>query len=315
MIIDNTAFTMYMRCPKMFFERYEGALDAEMPRLRSLDVGREDLPILQSSRGIELRDETHDSREFGKRFHKLVEHRRLSDIAKRGRDADSRQRSAAGASPTSGTVPSVCGLELQPVRLPDDALSAECEALFAAYEAHYLPEPLEFLEAERTHIIDLPASKHQLAVKIDGVVRFPDGTIGPLDTKTQESGSSNNSRENWAGRTQASLYLWALKELYPGESVSRLVVDVATRSSPKRGPVFYRIDDITRTQAQLDESVKNVLWVCEDVEASRRSGFWRSNMNICKDGWKRCDYYDLHVYGRTPENLAKFKPAEVYLDL
>jgi hypothetical protein len=38
-------------------------------------------------------------------------------------------------------------------------------------------------------------------------------------------------------------------------------------------------------------------------------------MNICKDGWKRCDYYDLHVIGRTEANLRKFQPAEDYLGL
>jgi hypothetical protein len=90
---------------------------------------------------------------------------------------------------------------------------------------------------------------------------------------------------------------------------------VVTRGTARRAPSFNRLDDIARPPDALDEAIRNVIWVCEDVEASRRSGFWRSNMNICKDSWKRCDYYDLHVYGRTPENLAKFQPAEEYLDV
>lgn len=254
-------------------------------------------PVQRAPTGIELAGPKPDL-DFGSRFHQLVEHRRLLRLSQ-----------------------NVAASELQ-LRLrkleqpwPNDDIEREAQFTFAQYEAHYLPEPLEFLEAEKTHTIPIPGTPHELTVKIDGVVRHADGTIGPLDTKTERSGSQNNTREAWAGRTQASLYLWALKALYPEERVSRLVVDVVTRGTPKKLPLFTRLDDIARPQAALDDAIRNVVWVCDDIERSRQSGFWRSNMNICKDGWKRCDYYDLHVYGETAENLQKFQAAEAYLDV
>ena len=328
MRIDNTAFTMYMKCPRMYYERYEAdeilqavpqtdtnrgpgptppegnALDKHID-VRPESVG--EARFVHAARpaagsGIELAGPKPD-RDFGTRFHQLVELRRLRGIQL--------QHNGPGLSKQSG----------QSIRIPeypdwpDPELENEAQATFALYEQRYLPEPLEFLEAERTHTIKIPGTSHELAVKIDGVVRHNDGSIGPLDTKTERPGSQNNTREAWAGRTQASLYLWALQILYPKERVSRLVVDVVTRGGPKRAPLFNRFDDISRPQAALEEAIRNVVWVCEDIQRSRKSGWWRSNMNICKDGWKRCDYYDLHVYGRTPENLRKFQPAERYLDV
>jgi hypothetical protein len=299
MRLDNSAFTLYMLCPKMYYERYEADVREvrDRPQVRSENasssagVAEEPTEVPVVLRGIELASRSRDGLDFGTRFHQLADHARLRKMGQDavGRELDNRD-----------------GLSEQ--------LHAECDATFAAYEAHYLGSEYTYLESERTHVIPLPNSPHELVVKIDGVVRFGDGTIGPLDTKT-ESKPGYNFREDWAGRTQASLYLWALTQLYPKERVSRLVVDVVTRGTARRGPTFYRLDDISRPQESLDEAIRNVIWVCEDIEESRRTGFWRSNMNICKQGWKRCDYYDLHVYGRTLENLAKFKPAEAYLDV
>lgn len=297
----------------MYFERYE-ATDAFLsdvwntgqsllgstsppgvePSHQAIDVRPEQIKnhgeLLSSHtpKGLELASRDHSGREFGTRFHQL---------------ADAARRKTLG-------VQHVTTFE----GLGDVQLESECQSTFAAYEAHWLGSPLTFLESERTHTLPLPETKHSLVVKIDAVVRHSDGTIGPFDTKT-ENKPGYNFREDWAGRTQASLYLWALQKLYPTERVSRLVVDVVTRGGAKRAPVFSRIDDISRTPAELDDAIRNVIWVCEDVEYSRQTGWWRSNMNICKRGWERCEYYDLHVYGRTPENLAKYKPAEVYLDV
>jgi hypothetical protein len=287
---------MYSQCPKMYYERYECADLSGVSSVGPTEsVGTNEASttsIPANLRGIELSSRDRTSLEFGSRFHQLVEQQRLGYLSR--------------------PVPEY-------PEVPDSRIESECQATFAAYEAHYLPEPLRFLEAEKVHVLKLPLSEtgtqHELAVKLDAVVRHADTTIGPLDTKTEGATSQNNTRESWAGRTQASLYLWALKQLYPNETVSRLVVDVVTRGTSKRGPVFRRMDDIDRPQGALDEAIKNVVAVCEDIELARRTGFWRSNMNICKDGWKRCDYYDLHVIGRTEANLRKFQPAEDYLGL
>jgi hypothetical protein len=303
--IDNSAFTLYMKCPRMYFERYEAdATSLQYERLREPNVPDEVLGVPSKStpavahdgllkihpssagRGIELASRSRDGLDFGTRFHSLADNARRN----------------------------VLGLQLAPESRLDGRIEDEVQATFAQYQQHWLGNEYTYIESERTHVLPLPQTEHQLVVKIDGVVRHADGTIGPLDTKT-ESKPGYNFREDWAGRTQASLYLWALQTLYPTERVSRLVVDVVTRGGPKRAPSFSRIDDISRPQAALEDAIRNVIWVCEDIEISRRTGWWRSNMNLCKEGWKRCDYYSLHVYGRTEENLRLYRPAEQYLDV
>lgn len=222
------------------------------------------------------------------------------------------------------------------------AIEAEAQATLAAYDAHYVRD-LEYLESERTHVLQLPRlcphcagqgqpalpqdqrvcgecnrqfTQHELVVKLDAVVRHADGTIGPFDTKT-ESRSGYNDRASWAGRTQGRLYLWALKALYPDQRVSRLIVDVVQRASPKmrRGPVFIRLDDISSTPEALEEAIRNLNYVADRIEEHRRTNWWPANMNNCKKGWERCDFYSLHIDGRTPENLRKFRAAEQYLEV
>jgi len=281
-----------------------------------------------NNRGIEL-DEPSEGRDFGTRMHQLLHERRCRQL---------------GISIHTGKRPlGRLGTETYP-EWPDEGIESEAQATLAAYEAHWIKD-YEYLESERTSIVDLPErcptcwsdglrradlpddqqwcalcqrafTVHQLVVKIDAVVRHDDGTIGPMDTKT-ESKPGYNSREDWSGRTQAKIYLSALERLYPNERVSRLVVDVVTRRSPKanRQPLFTRLDDIASTPQQLDEALRNVVHVADCIEQNRRVGWWPSNMNVCKKGWEKCDFYPLHVIGRTSENLKKYRPAEKYLEI
>ena len=295
MRLDNSAFSAYMRCPKLYYERYEAAdflgvhrgLLSNVARTGGVPTDAEppDGPLVRTP-GLQLRAD-RAGLQFGTRFHQLseLEHRRLL-----GLPAKSYQE------------------------LTDGQLESECQATWARYEAHWIGDPLKILATETTHIIEIPETPHELVVKIDDVVGFPDGSIGPKDLKT-ESVPGHNYRENWAGRTQASLYLWALTQLYPGEKVSRLVVDVVTRGSPKKSPTFYRLDDISRPPDALADAIRNVARVCEEIERHRREGWWPSNMNACKEHWRKCDMYDLHVLGRTEGNLALYEPAEQYLDI
>jgi len=327
----------------MYFERYEAAdfvhqtattqetgsskLEAPGPAGGNDSggaTGISGLPILgqpqSTGPGLEL-DQPAEGRDFGSRMHQLLDERR------RG----------------------LMGQAVSPLaEWPDEAIESEAQATLAAYEAHYVRD-YEYLESERTHVLPLPVicpacgsgksepvhcadgletgrhrclncreeySQHELVVKLDAVVRHADRTIGPMDTKT-ESRPGYNTREDWAGKTQAKIYLWALEKLYPTERVSRLVVDVVSRGSPKaqRGPVFTRLDDINSTPQALQEAIRNVIWVAHDIEQSRKRNWWRSNMNLCKKGWERCDFYPLHVIGRTVKNLRKYRVAEQYLDL
>jgi hypothetical protein len=190
----------------------------------------------------------------------------------------------------------------------------ECRAVWAQYQAHYAAEALRIISVERTEHIAIPGTEHELTVRIDAVVGFDDGTIGPMDTKTEKHGSRSNSRESWAARTQAALYLWACRQLYPQAAVSRMVVDVVTRGSAKFPASFRRMDDINQSLAMQDDAIRNVVQVADEITANRRGDWWPSNKNSCVEWWGRpCEYYDLHILGRTDANLRKYRPAEDYL--
>lgn len=308
MRLDNSAFSAYMKCPKLYWEKYEARDFLSDSLLSDVAVGpyvrggnslSELVQITGALSGGETRPDggivgpglqlraDRSSLQFGTRFHQL------SELSHR----------------------SLLGLEdkVYP-ELADGQLESECQATWARYEAHYIGDPLRILETEKTSVIKIPETPHELIVKIDDVVGFGDGSIGPKDIKT-EGTPGHNFRENWAGRTQASLYLWALTQLHPGEKVSRLVVDVVTRGTPKRSPTFYRVDDISRTPGEQADAIRNVARVCDEIERHRREGWWPSNMNICKDSWRKCDFYELHVLGRTEANLRLYEPAEQYLDV
>lgn len=242
---------------------------------------------VDGSCGLEL-DQPVPDRDFGTRFHQLLHEYRAQLLG--------------------SPIPRY-------PEWPDAAIEAECQSVLAGYFAHYPVEPLTILSAERVERVPIPGTQHRLIVRIDAVVRFNDGTIGPLDTKTEHFGSASNSRESWAARSQASFYLWALQQLHPEERVTRLVVDVVTRGNSKRPPHFWRMDDISRTPEQLEESIRNLVKVADDIEAYRRGGWWPRNDNHCKDGWRRCDYYSLHILGRTEANLKLYRPARNYLEL
>lgn len=301
------------------------ALDGkDEPQATPDGMAKAGLVVLQP--GIQLR-ESSASRDFGSRMHQLLHERRLVGLGLRPAGPTSNAasgQSGAGRSGNAGAAAEVAQADVgffQPApEWPDEDIESECQATLAAYEAHYVRD-YEYLESERTHCIPLPreysstGTEHELCVKLDAVVRHPDGTIGPFDTKT-ESKPGYNTYEDWAGRTQGKIYLWALKALYPDEEVSRLVIDVVTRRSAKqqRGPVFNRLDDISCAPQALEEGIRNVVWVADDIVRSVHTEFWRSNMNVCKRGWEKCEYFPLHVYGRTPANMKLFKPAEQYLD-
>lgn len=348
MRLDNSAFSLYMSCPQKYYERYEAPQDdvqrpqdgpglvqisgtaqtdpvSQLPVAVRVASGDQNGSGGQPNRGIEL-DESREGLNFGTRMHQLLHERRLRRLGQ----------------------PVVASAEW-----PDEAIESEAQATLAAYEAHYVRD-YAYLESERTHIIPLERpcprcdsdkyrdheahnaifdsqltedqrectncgciySIHGLIVKLDAVVRHDDATIGPMDTKT-ESRSGYNTRKDWAGRTQAKAYLYALERLYPHERVSRLVVDVVSRQSPKaRRPVgFYRIDDIDGTPDAIQEAIRNMNYVADRIEEHRKTGWWPSNMNACKRGWDECDFYLLHVEGRTQANLKKYRPAEIYLEV
>jgi PD-(D/E)XK nuclease superfamily protein len=197
--------------------------------------------------------------------------------------------------------------------LPDARLEAEVQATFQAYLQHYRSRVRDFLDVERTLVVPLN-DRHELAFKIDLLTR-EEGGLAITDYKTEKRGGQFNTPESWAARSQVALYQWAAERHY-GEPVVALYLDVTTRSSPKGQelPLFTR-QRLVRTSAQREAAVRNIIWVADQIESMRVSGFWPSNTEKCRDGWRRCDYYQLHVIGRTDGNLQLYQPAKPYLDL
>lgn len=198
--------------------------------------------------------------------------------------------------------------------LLDARLEAECQATFQAYLQHYGPESnLEVVDVERTLTVPLN-ERHTLAFKIDLLYRDLGG-LKLRDYKTERRGGGYNSAEHWAAASQVSLYQFAAAEYYR-EPISELVLDITTRGSPKgqESPTFRR-DSLIRTRAQQAAAVQNIIWIADQIESMQASGFYPSNTSSCKDGWKKCDYYQLCHIGRTDGNLKLYRPAEAYLDL
>lgn len=93
-----------------------------------------------------------------------------------------------------------------------------------------------------------------------------------------------------------------------------MVIDVVTRGTPKFPATFRRMDDISQSIAMQDDAIRNVVQVAEEITGFREIGWWPSNRNNCVEWWGRpCEYYALHVLGRTDANLRQFKPARDYL--
>jgi hypothetical protein len=198
--------------------------------------------------------------------------------------------------------------------LPDARLEAECLATFAAYLQHYGPETLDVVEVERT--LEVPLNdRHTLAFKMDLIYRNSTGGLVIRDYKTEKRGGQFNTPESWAARSQVALYQWAAERHF-GEAIDTLELDVTTRQSGKgqEGPSFLR-QNLIRTRAQQAAAVANIIWVADQIETMQQTGFWPANTEHCRDGWKRCDYFALHVIGRTDGNLRLYQPAKAYLDL
>lgn len=292
MRLDNSALNAWRFCGLKWYERYEAEVpdvllsEVQEARQPGRPVPGADVPELCVRRGI-ASIAPAPARDFGTRFHQLV----------------ANHRRALSGQP-----------QVEYPEWPEEDIELEARATFAQYLAAYPEEPYQFLSIERTEHVPIPGTEHECTIRADSIVRFDDGTIGPLDVKTERHGSRANSREAWVGRTQAALYLWACARLYPQETVSRMVVDVVTRGTPKFPPSFRRMDDISQSPEQLDDAVRNVVQVAEEIARCREIGWYPSNKNLCVDAFgQRCEYMPLHILGRTDANLRLFRPAEDYL--
>ena len=233
----------------------------------------------------------------------------------------------------------------------NESLKLEADIMFEAYLQQYPQEDFRVLEVERTFSVELPRfcehchqemkhegrrgeatswwcegcqnsiieDSHDYVGKMDLIAEASDGQLILMDHKTEKRGSWNNMPEKWATRSQASLYLWAAEQLYYKRPFKYLILNVLTRASEK-GQVScsFRRDELTRSPSDKQEALMNLCYKADEIERLTSLGpqaFWPANREVCIEGNFKCDFYDLHLFGKTPEVLKQFKPAEEYLDL
>jgi hypothetical protein len=232
----------------------------------------------------------HSATDFGTRMHELLENRFRE----------------------MGRLPLV---QYPPVGNP--ALENEAQVMFAAYEQTYPVENFTVLGVEELFEIPIPGTSHVYTGKRDLDLRLPDGRLAILDHKTEKRGSKNNLPLAWIVNTQASLYNWALRQAYPGEPVAYFIVDVLTRQSPAgREPATFRRDYIERTDAQIEDALRNLIYIADQIEEGEKrfTDWWPANRKNCvMNNWK-CDYFALCHYGQDESTLRLYQPAKSYLE-
>ena len=202
----------------------------------------------------------------------------------------------------------------------DELVEAETQVAFEAYKLHYPDEPFTVMDTERVFEVPLPGCEHTYSGKMDMLVRMKDtGKLWLLDHKTQKRTAYTNNPEAWAAKAQVGLYKWAAEQLYK-EPIDGIILNVIRRQSDKglEPPTFWR-DNLERSPEQVDEALRNIIWVADQIEGMHKTfgdgPNWPTDRDNCKQGNFKCDFYDLHVIGRTDANLAKFREKVPYLDL
>ena len=218
-------------------------------------------------------------------------------------------------------------VELSP-EYPHPGLEAEAQAMVAFYNSYYPVDPFDVVDVERTFQVEIRKPEkldedkrlhHTYVGKFDAIVRLHDsGQLAVLEHKTERRGSKSNLPEAWASRTQAQLYIHAAQTIY-NEPVKGVILNILTRQSPKGqvGCSFRRDDNLLYDQVKLDEAVRDIVWVADQIEACAQAGFWPAYREACvsQTGWK-CDFYDPHLLGWSDElKRVQFKEAEQYLSL
>lgn len=296
MDIDNSKFVKFFECPLKYFERYEQNLELDWSKIAP------------------------GAREFGTRMHQIFEEY-YKDMA--------------------GTpIPPYPPLE-------NEAVEAETELTFQTYLNHYPGEQLQVVDVERTFQVPLPTCGHLTVgeyIDNDGIhvvccttcgapvvhsycgkfdlviVDAESGKLEVWDHKTEGRRSFTNDPEAWAMRTQATLYLWAARQLYKGP-FRGLIINRIRRQSDKgqKPPEFFR-QRLERSDEQIRLAVRDLGIVTNQIEEYRRkfaNDVWPANRNLCKSGFYGCEYYKLHApdAARDLVILKDYRQAEPYLDL
>lgn len=204
--------------------------------------------------------------------------------------------------------------------LEDERLESEAQLCMAAYRSQYPSEPFKVLDTEVRFELPLVLNgktyPYQVVGRFDATIEESDGTLGILETKLQSRNSQRNKPNAWAVKVQGSLYTWAAEQVF-GRTVDTLLLNVCLRPSKTLPPSFRPRARIVRTHEQKVEALQTALYVCEQIERlkyERGAQAWPMNRDRCVSdtGWD-CEYYAIHLLGRTTELLNGFVPLEELL--
>jgi hypothetical protein len=230
------------------------------------------------------------------------------------------------------------------IRKFPEAIENETDVIMAAYKAYYPTEDFTVVATEQPFRFPLlskrcpfcqnisfseeaakmlycekcevwfPVHRHDYLGKMDMIVRYiQTKKLALLETKTEKRSGKGNLPGSWEARTQASLYFGVAQAIY-GEDFQHIILNLIRRPSPAgRIPPEFSRQILYRTPELVQEAFDNIIYVADRIESHRDSGFWPVDKNQCQVGDWKCDYYPLHIVGRTDETLRKFKPAEKYL--
>lgn len=201
-----------------------------------------------------------------------------------------------------------------------EQLELEATAQIVAYKAHYPNEDFKVVEVERTFRLPLPNSKHFAIGKMDLTFRSNvTEHLDIMDHKSQSRSSKSNDPRKWAARSQASLYLWAAREINK-EPVDNFYVNVLMRQSPAGlvPPTFPERQKLERTQEQIDKALVDLATIADTIEMYRDkfgNRPWPSNTEECY-GWGECDFYLPHTFGWSEEiRKNRYQPRTEYLQI
>jgi hypothetical protein len=201
---------------------------------------------------------------------------------------------------------------------PIELLELEAMMVMAGYENHYAFEHLDIVDVERTVCVPLNAD-HNFIGKMDLVVRQENGTLDIIDHKFQTRSAKSNLPQKWAARDQATLYLWALGQLYDAP-IGNFYVNAVTRPSEKGmiPPTFPERQKLERTQEQIRLAVRDMIWVADQIsEMKAKFGDepWPASRENCFT-YSQCEFYQIHTFG-VDEGTIKiaYQPKTPYLYL
>ncbi len=167
--------------------------------------------------------------------------------------------------------------------------AARLEAMLTGYDARWRDEPIEVLAIEAEFCAPLvnpetgrPSQTWQLAGKVDGLVRLPDGRVMLLEHKSSSEDVSPGS-DYWRRLrldSQVSIYYDGARAL--GHEVAGCVYDVLKkpavrpqRATPPEARKFTRAGELYKGQRLDDETPAEYGARCLDVIAADPNGHYQ----------------------------------------